>query len=99
MGSRPRKKVAAASHFEVIAAPGTSLDPEVRACCDESGFSLTFVNAETPGPLPGPEVASQLQAALAAGFDPESIYLERIDAPTGRGYAGVASATARKLIP
>jgi hypothetical protein len=32
-----------------------------------------------------------------AGFDPESFYLERIDAPTGRGYAGVASATAQKL--
>ena len=41
----------AASHFEVIAAPGSSLDPGVRACCDESGFSLTFVNAETAGPL------------------------------------------------
>ncbi len=34
---------------------------------------------------------------VAAGFDPETFYLERIDAPTGRGYAGVASATARKL--
>jgi SAM-dependent methyltransferase len=34
---------------------------------------------------------------LAAGFDPETFYFERIDAPTGRSYAGVASATARKL--
>lgn len=34
---------------------------------------------------------------VAAGFDPESFYLERIDAPTGRGYAGVASATAQKF--
>jgi hypothetical protein len=34
---------------------------------------------------------------IAAGFDPTAFYLERIDAPTGRGYAGVASATARKL--
>lgn len=35
---------------------------------------------------------------VAAGFDPKSFYLERIDAPTGRGYAGVASATAQKLV-
>ncbi len=34
---------------------------------------------------------------VAAGFDPETFYLERIDTPTGRSYAGVASATARKL--
>jgi len=34
---------------------------------------------------------------VAAGFDAETFYLERIDAPTGRGYTGVASAVARKL--
>jgi hypothetical protein len=37
------------------------------------------------------------QGYVAAGFDPDSFYLERIDAPTGRGYTGVASATARRL--
>jgi hypothetical protein len=37
------------------------------------------------------------QGYMAAGFDPETFFLERIDSPTGRGYAGVASATARKL--
>jgi len=35
---------------------------------------------------------------IAAGFEADTLYIERIDAPTGRGYAGVASATARKPI-
>lgn len=34
---------------------------------------------------------------LAAGYDPDTFRLEKVEAPTGRGYAGVASATARKL--
>ncbi len=35
---------------------------------------------------------------MAAGYDPDTFRLEKLDAPGQRGYSGVASATARKLI-
>jgi Trk K+ transport system NAD-binding subunit/nucleotide-binding universal stress UspA family protein len=56
----------AAQHFEVIAGPGTTLDPAVTRCCDASGFALEFINTEDPSPLSLADEAARRDVGILA---------------------------------